>query len=77
MADISEAAFEAAIEKALLAGGPDAVPDEVREPAVPYGADMIPGGYRRRTSDDYDRPAGVADPAGIRHRLPVAAGVGA
>ena len=40
----------------LLAGGPDAAAGEVREPELPFGAvEAIPGGYRRRTSDDYDR----------------------
>jgi predicted RNase H-like HicB family nuclease len=43
-----EKACEDAIEKALLAGGPDAEPgpaDEVRETPTPYDADAVPGGY--------------------------------
>ncbi|MGH7790526.1 MAG: type I restriction endonuclease subunit R, partial [Candidatus Binatia bacterium] len=53
--DISERAFEAAIECGLLRGGPDACPDEapmVREPPAEWGP---PGGYRRRRPQDYDR----------------------
>lgn len=55
---ISERGFEDAIECALLAGGPDAYPDDgrvVREVAPPYGPDWTPGGYRRRRPDEYDR----------------------
>ena len=54
----SEQAFESAIECALLHGGPGACPHyqaEVREPAAPYALSFAPGGYRRRTSADYDR----------------------
>jgi type I restriction enzyme, R subunit len=57
MPDLSEKAFEDAIEQALLAGGPDAVgvaDDEIREAAIPYDADFVPGGYHRRKSSDYD-----------------------
>ena len=56
MPDISEKNFESTIECALLAGGPDACPgDEIatREPGPVYG-ELVPGGYRRRTSADYD-----------------------
>lgn len=54
--DISERSFEATIECALLAGGPDASVGEgaVRETAPGYG-DQLPGGYHRRKPDDYDR----------------------
>ncbi|MFC2000378.1 hypothetical protein ACFLXE_06450 [Chloroflexota bacterium] len=47
---VSEERFEEAIERALLAGGPDAYPNgdnAVRERRPPYG-DFEPGGYRRR-----------------------------
>ena len=56
--DISERAFEAAIECALLRGGPDACPGDaaaVRESPPPYGDDASPGGYHRRRPEDYDR----------------------
>ena len=56
MPDISEKNFESTIECALLAGGPDACPGDetvTREPAPVYGT-LIPGGFRRRTSQDYD-----------------------
>ena len=55
--DISERAFEAAIECALLRGGPDACPGDaaaVRESPPPYGDAAAPGGYHRRRPDDYD-----------------------
>ena len=53
MHDISERAFEEAIEAALLRYGPDAVPaDEVRD-EVWHGGDSS-GGYRKRQSQDYD-----------------------
>lgn len=53
--DVSERDFEEAIERALLAGGPDAPPaeGEVREPRLSYG-EPATGGYRRRTSAQYD-----------------------
>ena len=56
MPDISEKNFEATIECALLAGGPDACPGDdtsAREIRAPYGT-FVPGGYRRRPSQDYD-----------------------
>ena len=64
--DISERNFEAAIEAALLANGPDAIPEPggIREPRQPYavsppsivGAGMLAlGGYRKRAPEDYDR----------------------
>jgi type I restriction enzyme, R subunit len=55
---VAERAFEDTIECALLQHGPDACaggPTVVREPtATPY-SDTPPGGYRRRTAEDYDR----------------------
>ena len=55
--EISERAFEEAIECALLQHGPDACPGDsttVRETPSPYG-DTLPGGYRKRQPEDYDR----------------------
>ena len=55
--DMSERDFEATIEGDLLARGPDAtgaVSGGLREDAAPYGTQFVPGGYRRRTSRDYD-----------------------
>ncbi|MBY0276656.1 putative DNA binding domain-containing protein [Candidatus Binatia bacterium] len=55
--DISERAFENAIECGLLQHGPDACagePTSVRETPQPYG-ESPPGGYRKRKPDDYDR----------------------
>lgn len=52
--DISERAFEDTIETDLLQGGPDAPAGAVHLTAGSYG-DMVPGNYRRRTADDYDR----------------------
>jgi type I restriction enzyme R subunit len=65
--EISERSFEEAIERALLAGGPDLSAEAsaqagaragevmaVREAHPPYG-DTPPGGYRRRKPEDYDR----------------------
>jgi type I restriction enzyme R subunit len=55
---ISERSFEDAIECALLLDGPDAcskLTSVVRESPPPYGDEPVPGGYRRRTADDYDR----------------------
>ncbi len=76
--DTSEKNFEEAIERAMLAGGPDAYPaagagPSISEPASAggYRVDLPaglpePGGYRRRTSADYDKalcliPADVID----------------
>ena len=56
--DISERAFEEAIECALLRHGPDACPDEsttVRESAPEFGNEPLPGNYLRRRPEDYDR----------------------
>jgi type I restriction enzyme R subunit len=52
--EVSERAFETAIEQALLSGGPDRGM-MVGEPAVPYGLQFTPGGYHRRTPEGYDR----------------------
>ena len=55
--DISERAFEAAIECALLANGPDACAGEappVQERSPRYG-DAPPGGYHKRSTADYDQ----------------------
>ena len=55
---ISERAFEDAIERTLIAGSPGAESGDaeaVRETAPPYDVFGVPGGYRRRMSDDYDR----------------------
>src|SRR5260370_28344356 len=64
--DISERNFEATIEAALLANGPDAFvePGVMRESRQPYvvsppsivGAGMPAlGGYRKRAPEEYDR----------------------
>jgi type I restriction enzyme R subunit len=66
--EIRERSFEESIECGLLQGGPDACPGDataVRETPLPYG-ETIPGGYRRRHWEDYDRalcllPRDVAD----------------
>jgi len=55
--EISERAFEEAIECGRLQYGPDACPGDattVRETMPPFG-DNAPGGYRRRRFEDYDR----------------------
>ena len=67
--DISEHAFEDAIERALLRHSPDADPGDrptIRESAPSYGDDPLPGGYRKRRPEDYDRtlcllPADMVD----------------
>ena len=56
--DVSERAFEEAVECALLEHGPDACPGDatqVRETPPPWGGEPLPGGYRRRSPQDYDR----------------------
>ena len=58
--DISERAFEATIERALLAGGPDADP-EVREMPASEGG-FEPGGYRKSVSKDHYDKALCLDP---------------
>jgi len=64
---VSEAAFEAAIEQALLAGGPDGEPiaTGIAELGAAYG-EGLPGGYHLRTPAAYDRercliPADLVD----------------
>ena len=55
--EISERSFEEAIEDGLLRYGPDARRSGgsgLGETAMPYG-DSVPGGYRRRQPEDYDR----------------------
>ena len=55
--EISERAFEEAIECGLLQYGPDACAGEAntaREASPPFG-EMPPGGYRKRSPGDYDR----------------------
>ena len=56
---VSIRAFEDAIEAALLRYGPDEIPavtGAVAETPPPYGdPDMLPGEYRRRSAEDYDR----------------------
>ena len=55
--NISERAFEDAIECALLQYGPDACAGKtttVRETSARFG-DTPPGGYRKRKPDEYDR----------------------
>ena len=55
--DVSERAFEEAIECGLLQYGPDACAGDataVRETPPPYGENP-PGGYRRRNPEDCDR----------------------
>ena len=67
--EISERAFEDAIESALVRHGPDAYPEDptgVQEPAPEYGDDPLPGSFHKRRSSDYDRglcliPADVID----------------
>ncbi len=54
---VSERAFEEAIECTLLQYGPDACAGDattVRETPQPYG-DAVPGGYRKRSPEAYDR----------------------
>jgi len=53
--EISERSFEDAIEQGLLQHGPDAAAaaGRARETPSPYGD--VPGGYRRRRPEDYDR----------------------
>lgn len=66
--EISERSFEEAIQCGLLQNGPDACAGDsttVRETAPPYG-ENVPGGYRKRTLQDYDRalcliPSDVTD----------------
>ena len=54
--EVSERAFEAAIECALLRHGPDACPGDAAavQASPPAFGDPAPGGYRRRRPEDYD-----------------------
>lgn len=55
--EISERAFEDAVECSRLQYGPDACPGDsvaVRETSPPYG-ESPPGGYRKRRAEAYDR----------------------
>ena len=56
--DISERAFEEAIEEALLRHDPDArtgAPSSVSERPRPSYGEIAPGGYRSRAPEEYDR----------------------
>ncbi len=55
--DVSERAFEDAIEAALRRDGPDTPrgAKSLRESPPAYGDDPLPGGYRKRRPEDYDR----------------------
>ena len=58
--EVSERAFEDAIEAALLRHGPDEIsgvfPVMREGPVLPYGDQgMQPGGYHQRRAEDYDR----------------------
>ncbi|GIX49464.1 MAG: hypothetical protein KatS3mg131_3675 [Candidatus Tectimicrobiota bacterium] len=58
MVEISERSFEEAIERALLAYGPDAQPrggNIAAEPEPPPYGDYPPGGYHKRRPEDYNR----------------------
>jgi len=54
---VAERSFEEAIECALLDAGPDACPGDAifRETHAPYRDGALPGGYRKRRHDAYDR----------------------
>lgn len=57
-AEVSERAFEEAIECALLEHGPDACTGDAtqtRETPPSWHGEPVPGGYRRRSPQDYDR----------------------
>jgi type I restriction enzyme R subunit len=54
---VGEKPFEDAIEAALLANGPDAggvAGGTIADTTVPYGG-AVPGGYRKRSPEEYDR----------------------
>ena len=56
MIDYSEQDFEASIEQALLVGGPDyEAEDHITRETPGASADIIPGGYHKRESRDYNR----------------------
>jgi len=55
--EVSERSFEKSIECGLLRYGPDACvgdPTAVREADMPFG-EAVPGGYRKRSPEEYDR----------------------
>ena len=55
--EVSERSLEGAIERALLRFGPDAYAEDrsaAREDWAQYG-NMVPGGYRKRKPEEYDR----------------------
>jgi len=55
--EVSERSFEAAIECGLLVFGPDACPGDtnVTRQESPHYGETVPGGYRKRSPEDYDR----------------------
>ncbi len=59
MIDISEKNFEAAIEAALLLGGPDAAHSAVHlvRETQNTANEFVPGGYHHRAPEQYDKPA--------------------
>ena len=62
--EVSERAFEEAIECALLRHGPDPCPGDataVGESPPEFGDEPTPGGYHRRRPEDYDQRA-LPDP---------------
>ena len=55
--EVSERSFEEAIEAGLLQHGPEAYPSDstTGRDATPTYGETIPGGYRKRSPEDYDR----------------------
>ena len=55
--EVSERSFEAAIECGLLVFGPDACPGDANraQQEPPHYGVQVPGGYRTRLPEDYDR----------------------
>lgn len=56
--EVSERAFEEAIEYSLLRDGPDACPVDattVQESPQAYGDEPSPGGYHKRCPENYER----------------------
>ena len=55
--EVSERSFEAAIECGMLVFGPDACAgdaNQAKQESPRYG-ETVPGGYRKRSTEDYDR----------------------